>query len=67
MNLQRSYSESSTKIQWWRERRPNVVVFVVWSTLNADGWVVVALRRQSYLGLAEILCTWYNLRVGDTG
>ena len=27
------YSESSVKKQWLRDRNPNVVVFVVWSTL----------------------------------
>ena len=33
-------------------RRPNVVVFVVWSALIVGGWLVV--DRKSYLGPAEI-------------
>ena len=33
---------------------PNFVIFVVWSTLIAGGWVVVAWSRKSCLGPAEI-------------
>ena len=62
------YSESSVK-KWVRDRRPNVVVFVVWSALIVDGWVVVAWGRKPCVGPAEIssLCAWYNPRMGDTG
>ena len=35
-------------------RRPDFFIFVVWSALIVGGWVVVAWRKKSYLGLAEI-------------
>ena len=35
-------------------RRPNVVVFVVWSDLIVGGWVVVGWGRNSYLGPVEV-------------
>ena len=35
------------------ERRPNLVIFVVWSTLIVGGWVKVARGRRSCLGPAE--------------
>ena len=38
-----------------RDTSLNFVIFVDWSDLNVDGWVVVDLERDSYLGLAEIL------------
>ena len=52
-----------------RNRRPNVVVFGVWSALIVGKWVVVAWGRKSYLGTAKISssCTWYNSRIGDAG
>ena len=37
-----------------KNRRPNVVVFAVWSALIVGGWVVVGWGRKSYLGPAEI-------------
>ena len=38
-----------------RDRRPNVVVFVVWSALIDNWWVVVAWGGRKYcLGLTEI-------------
>ena len=37
-----------------RDRRPNFVIFVVWSALIAGEWVVVAWSRKSSLGPAEI-------------
>ena len=41
-----------------RNRRPNFVTFVVWSTLIVGGWVVmrvlVAWSKKSCLGPAEI-------------
>ena len=40
------------KKQWGR--RPNFLIFVVWSALIVDVWVLVALSRKSYLGPAEI-------------
>ena len=55
------------KKQWTRDRKSNVVVFVVRSALFDNRWVVVAWGRKSYLGPAEIssFCTWYNSRIGD--
>ena len=37
-----------------KNRRPNVVVFVVSSALIVGGWVVVGYVRKSYSGPAEI-------------
>ena len=37
-----------------KNRRPNVVVFAVWSALIVGGWVVVGWGRKSYLWPAEI-------------
>ena len=37
-----------------RDRRPNYVVFVVWSAPNPDGGVVVGLGKESCLRPAEI-------------
>ena len=37
-----------------RDRRPNFVIFVVWSALIAGRWVVVAWNRKSCLRPAEI-------------
>ena len=37
-----------------KNRRPNVVVFAVWSALIVSGWVVVGWGRKSYLWPAEI-------------
>ena len=39
-----------------RERRPNFVIFVVWSSLIVGGWVKVARGRRSCLGPAENAC-----------
>ena len=36
------------------DKRPNFVIFVVWSALNVDGLVVVGWGRKSCLGLPEI-------------
>ena len=36
-----------------RDRRSNFVIFVVWSTLIAGGWVVVKQGKRSCLGPAE--------------
>ena len=36
-----------------RDRKPNFVIFVIWSALIAGGWVVVACSRKSCLGPAE--------------
>ena len=36
-----------------RGRKPNFVIFVIWSALIAGGWVVVACSRKSCLGPAE--------------
>ena len=49
-------------MQLERDRRPNIVVLVVWSAVIVGGWMVVAFDRKSYLGPAEIssFCTWYN-------
>lgn len=42
-------------------RKPDFI-FVVWSALNVDGWVVVGWSRESCIGPAEIssLCSWFN-------
>ena len=56
-----------TKGKWRkRQRRPNIVIFVVWGALNVDCWVVVGWGRESCLGPAKIssLCTWFNSRMG---
>ena len=37
-----------------RHRKPNFVIFVVWSAVIVDGWIVVAWSRKSCLGPAEI-------------
>ena len=37
-----------------RDRRPNFVIFVIWTALIVGGWVVVAWSRKSCLGPAEI-------------
>ena len=26
------------KKKWWRDRKPNVIAFVIWSTLIVGGW-----------------------------
>ena len=36
-----------------RDRRPNFVIFVVWSTLIVGGWVVVKQGRRSCLRPTE--------------
>ena len=36
-----------------RDRRPNFVIFVVWSVLIVGWWVVVAWSRNFYLGPPE--------------
>ena len=41
-----------------KNRRRNVVVFVVWSALIVGGWVMVGWGRKYYLGSAEILSFW---------
>ena len=57
------------KKQLGRDRRPNIVAFVVWSPLFVSGWVVVAWARKSYLGPAEIssLCTCKIRGLGTSG
>ena len=42
------------KTNMGRDRRPNFVIFVVWSALIVGRWVVVAWSRKSCLGPAEI-------------
>ena len=42
------------KTNMGRDRRPNFVIFVVWSALIVGRWVVVARSRKSCLGPAEI-------------
>ena len=42
------------KTNMGRDRRPNFVIFVVWSALIVGRWVVVAWPRKSCLGPAEI-------------
>ena len=42
-----------------RDRRPNFVIFVIWSALNVDGWLVVGWGRESCLGLPEILSMYF--------
>ena len=37
-----------------RDRRFNFVIFVVWSSLIVDRWLVVAWGENSFLRLAEI-------------
>ena len=46
-----------------RNRRSNFVVFVVWSALNVDGWMVVRLGRESCLGPPGIssMCFVYSI------
>ena len=58
------YSESSFNNQWGRDRRPDFVIFVVWSALIVDGWVVMAWSKKSCLGPAAILsfCFWCKSR-----
>ena len=34
------------KINERRDRRPNCVIFVVWSAVTVSDWVVVAWRRK---------------------
>ena len=42
------------KTNMGRDRRPNFVIFVVWSARIVGRWVVVAWSRKSCLGPAEI-------------
>ena len=42
------------KTNMGRDRRPNFVIFVVWSALIVGRWVVVAWSRKSCLGPVEI-------------
>ena len=46
-----------------RDRRPNFIIFVFWSALNFDGWVVVGWSIESCLGPTEILslCFWMGM------
>ena len=37
-----------------RKRKPNLIIFVIWSALIVDRWLVVAWNRMSCLGPAEI-------------
>ena len=37
-----------------RDRRPNFVIFLVWSGLIFGGWMVVVWSRKFRLGLTEI-------------
>ena len=48
-----------------RDRRPNFIIFVFWSALNFDGWVVVGWSIESCLGPAEIssLCFWMGMGI----
>ena len=36
------------------DRRPNFVIFVVWSALNVGGWVMLVWSRNSHSGPAKI-------------
>ena len=42
------------KINGGRNRKPNFVIFVIWSALIVGRWLVVAWDRMSCLGPAEI-------------
>ena len=37
-----------------RDKRPNFVIFVVWSAVIIGGWVMVAWSRKYCLGWTEI-------------
>ena len=52
-----------------RGRKPNFVIFVVWSALSVDGWVGVGLGKEFCLEPAEISpwCSWFNSRMGHAG
>ena len=52
-----------------RDRRPNFVIFVVWSALTIGGWVVVAWNRKSFLGQlkSHLLSSRYNSKMGNAG
>ena len=39
-----------------RDRRPNFVIFVVWSALIVGGWVVLIWSRKSCLG-SSLVCS----------
>ena len=57
------YREPSVKNQWERDRKPNVVIFLVWFALIASGLVVLAWGRKSCLKLAlksYILYSWFK-------
>ena len=58
------------KINLGRGRRPNFVIFVVWSALIVGGWVMVPCSKKYCLGSAEILSfvfLVYNSGMGDAG
>ena len=52
------YGEPSAKSQWekvWlNDRKFNFVIFVVWSALIVDRWLVVAWGENSTFGLADV-------------
>ena len=50
-----------------RNRRPNFVIFVVWSTLIVGGWVLVAWSLKSCLGPAEIASFVFLVLFKDGG
>ena len=52
-----------------RGRRPNFVIFVVWSALIVGGWVVVARSRKSCLRPPEITSFVFlvEFKDGDAG
>ena len=47
------YCETSVKKPMGGGRRPNFVIFVVWSALTVGGWVEVAWGRRPCLGPAK--------------
>ena len=50
-----------------RDRGPHFVIFVVWSALIVNEWVVVAWGRKSYLGPDEISSFVYLVQFKDRG
>ena len=54
------------KKRWGKKQKASFLIFVVWSALIADGWVV-ACDRKPYLGPAEISCFVYLVQLKDEG
>ena len=49
------------------DRKPNFVIFLVWSAFIVGGWVVLAWSRDSCLGPAEIASLVFLVLFTDCG